>query len=107
MAKKSSLGDRLADDLALKGHAGPSHTERSGEKDMDDLSRKTYDEAITWADLMATRGTLNPNSVRQQKTALRELTKVLQPDEPNSVIWVLENLNDLGKRLANADPKGA
>jgi len=73
---------------------------------MEPSGDKTIEDLIKWADSMAARGTLNPESVRQQKTAIRQLTDVLQPDEPQTVAWVHENLDDLGKRSSNANPKG-
>lgn len=58
----------------------------------------TTKEVGAWAVKMGERGVFNINTARFKAGALDELSSILGEDEPNDAQWLLDNIEQIGKR---------
>lgn len=58
----------------------------------------SIEAAKSWIEAMGERGKYQPDSARFRVTAITRLTAVMGPEEPNDARWLLENVEELGKR---------
>jgi hypothetical protein len=64
-------------------------------------------DAVEWAKAMGERGLYSKSSARFRASALQTLSRILADDEPQTAIWMLENLDSVVARwttLQNANP---
>lgn len=58
----------------------------------------SIEAAKVWIEAMGERGKYQPESARFRVTAITRLTAVMGPEEPNDARWLLDNVEELGKR---------
>lgn len=64
-------------------------------------SNPTIDDVMAFAKTMSDRGVYNPKSASLYRSSLKSITSVLQPDEPTTARWLLDNIEQIADRWAN------
>lgn len=65
-----------------------------------DVNGTPYEEVTGWHQAKADRGEIPQVTVKLRITALNQLLTVLGQDEPRNAEWLLENIEDIGRRWA-------
>lgn len=72
----------------------------TGYASVNSSSEVSVEAAKAWIEKMGERGLYQPDSARFRITALTRLTSALGSDEPTDAKWVLDNIDEMGKRYA-------